>query len=457
MKKARKRFVLYAMLSIFVLLVILLGVINGVNFTMASEDADQLTQVLAQGQGMFNNVPALDGNVPVFDGNVPAPDGNAPAFDGNVPAPDGSAPVFDGSVPAPDGNTQFPGGMPFFGFQNGQPLNIGPLGPNSPEMADSLRYFTFAFDADGNAERVAWEISAVTEEEALAWARGLLKEQETGWTAATYRYRVYQANGKTYVTVIDQGRELLPSYRILWISAVGLVVVMAISCAALLYIGKRLFKPLEEADRKQKRFIATAEKEFKVPLTVINANTEIIERENGETEQTVSINRQVKRMIALVKNLSSAGVFDAGELTLLPFDISALALAAGDAMREKFQEKGQTIKVSASQPTNITGDSEAMGDLLSELLENALKFSSSWAELNVGTEDGHVTITARNDTDLPSGAVDQVFDRFTRLENAENIPGVGLGLSHVKEIVQAHNGRASAKVADGVFTLRIRL
>ena len=64
---------------------------------------------------------------------------------------------------------------------------------------------------------------------------------------------------------------------------------------------------------------------------------------------------------------------------------------------------------------------------------------------------------ATNDTNLPDGTVDQVFDRFTRLDNAKDIPGAGLGLSHVKEIVKAHNGRASAKVEYGVFTLRISL
>ena len=408
MIKARKRFVLYAMLCVFLLLFVLLGIINGVNFTMASEDADRVTEMLAQLHGAF------------------------------------------GIQMPPDVDWRM-------NMRNGRPERMGPLGPDSPEMAYSLRYFSFAFDEEGNAERVAWQITAVSEEDALAWAKSLVKEHETGWTGVTYRYRVYEANGKTYVTVIDQGRELLPSFRILLISGIGLAAGLAVSCFTLMYIGKRLFKPLEEADRKQKRFIADAEKEFKVPLTIINANTEIMERENGETDQTLSINRQVKKMIGLVKNLSNVGVFDEKELAMLPCDISALAQAAGDAMKNQFEEKGLTLKVLADQPVAITGDSEAMTQLITELLTNALKFASSWAELKVGTEDGHHVIVAANDTDLPAGSLDQVFDRFTRLENAKGIPGAGLGLSHVKEIVQAHNGRASAKAADGKFILRVRL
>ena len=406
MSKARKRFVIFATICVSVLLFMLLGVINGVNFTMASQDADQLTKALKKQHGAFESAPETD---------------------------------------APDQPEGLLSGL------------FGPMGPDSPETVSSLRYFTFAFDKEGNETRVALKISAVTEEEALAWARSLRGENKTGWTRGTYRYRVYKTNHITYVTVIDQSRELLPCFRILIISGVGLLVGVLASCAALMYIGKRLFQPLEEADRKQKRFIAEAETEFKVPLTIINANTEIIERQLGETEQTQSINRQVKKMIGLVKNLSNVGVFDEKELAALPCDLNALAQAVGDAMKASFAEKGCKLTIRAENPAPVSADSEAMTDLLTELLTNALKFGDRWAELKVSQEDGHCVIEARNDTTLANGNFDQAFDRFTRLSNAEGVPGSGLGLSHVKEIAKAHNGRVSAKAADGAFILRVSL
>ena len=427
MVKARKRFVLFAMLCVFLLLFVLLGIINGANFTMASEDADRVTEMLAQQQGVFG------GPVP------PVPDVQGMEMP-NLTPPEN----------APQGME--PSNMPMGFF----PGFMGPLGPDSPEMASSLRYFTFSFDQDGNAEQVALQISAVTKDEALAWARSLLREHETGWTQGTYRYRVYEAGGKTYVTVIDQGRELLPCFRILLISGIGLIVGLAVSYFALMMIGKKLFKPLEEADRKQKRFIAYAEKQFKIPLTIINANTEIMERENGETEQTLSINRQVKKMIGLVKNLSSVGVFDEEDLAMLRCDLNALAQAAYGAMKDAFEEQGRKLTIQA-EPVTVTGDSEALTELMAELLENALKFSLSRAEIKVGQENGHAVIAVTSDTNLPDGTLDQVFDRFTRLDNARDIPGAGLGLSHVKEIVQAHNGRAGARAVNGEFILRVSL
>ncbi|MBP5230161.1 MAG: hypothetical protein ILO68_00370, partial [Clostridia bacterium] len=234
MNKAERTFRRYAILVIFVLLTALLAVINGVNFTMAAADADELTRTLADRQGSFER----------WD------------------------------------NT--PGGMP---FQQNQPwdreFRMGPMGPDSPEMNESLRYFTISFSEEsGKAETVAFHISAVTEEEAQEWASGLRKE-ETGWTRGTYRYRVYKDHGTTYVTVIDQGRELLPSFRILIISAIGEVLVLGIGWFVLLAIGRRIYAPLEEADRKQRTFISNANREFRVPLTVIEGNTELTERKYG--------------------------------------------------------------------------------------------------------------------------------------------------------------------------------
>ncbi len=394
------------MLSIFILLAILLGIINMISFTMASEDADRMTLRLSEERGRFQPARTIPEST---------------------------------------------------GILNGFPRQPGPTGPDAPDTPDSLRYFTYAFDSSGSAEQVAFSISAVSEEDALEWARSLLKENETGWTATNYRYRVYQNNGKTYVTVIDQSRELVTPYRILYISLAGFIIAMGIGYLFLMYLGKRMFRPLEEADRQQKRFIADAEKEFRVPLTVINANTEIIERENGESEQTRSINRQVRRMITLVRSLGSFGIFNEKDLTVNRFDLSSLVRAAGDAAMERFREKGLALQINAGEAILTEGDSESLGSIVTELLDNAEKFSLTRAGIDVSAANGRVSLTASNDTSLPDGSVDQIFDRFTRLENAKDLPGVGLGLSHVKEIVRAHNGRVHASVADGVFTLRIQL
>ena len=460
MEQVRKRFVLFAALSIFALLAALLCVINGVNFTMAAADADEITLTLANRKGAFERTqPPPDAGQTSGSTVEPPPSDRETAEASFVgpQLPDGAeqTAVADAApadkteeavLPDADAPQNQPPDKPQGDQRRKRGPRIGPMGPDSPETVSSTRYFTYAFDENGNSEKIAFALSAVDEEEAVSWADSLRRVQRTGWTRTTYRYRVYHSGGWDFVTVIDQGRELLPSFRILIISVIGGLLSVAVSYLFLLSVSERLFKPLEDADRKQKRFIADVERDFKVPLTVVDADAEALEKQNGETEETRSIHRQARRMAALVKDLSALAIFDSQEFEASELDLSGFARAAADGWRVKFSD-GVTLR----------GYGASMAALLEELLENALKFGKTYAELSVSQESERVEILMKNGADLPSKSVEQVFDRFTRLENAKDAPGVGLGLSRVKEIARAHNGRVSAKAADSAFTLRVSL
>ena len=409
MNKAEKKFRAYAVLVIFVLLTVLLAVINGVNFTMAASDADAITQMLAERRG---------------------------AFDPRENAPGGLQIQTD-----PQKDKEF---------------KIGPMGPDSPEMNESLRYFTVAFSENGEkAETVAFHVSAVTEEEAREWASGLLR-QSTGWTRGTYRYRVYKDHGTTFVTVIDQGRELLPSFRILIISAVGEALVLLIGWFVLLGIGRKIYSPVEEAERKQRNFIKNANKEFRLPLTIIEGNTELAERRYGPDDQTRSTRRQIGKLNELVDKLGTVGVFGDEETSRAEVPVSEYLSAALDREAENFAARGIELTENIAPDITVSADPDAMKRMIDELVGNALKFALTKAGFGLSEKNGSVLIEASNDAGLPDGPADQVFDRFTTLQNAKE-GDAGLGLSFVKETVKAHNGRASASVSGGTFTLRVTL
>ena len=407
MNKAKNKLVLLAVLVVFVLLTLLVGIINGINFTMAAEDADAITQSLSQHRGSFG------------------PDEKRPEGSGG-----------------------------FFG--QGQPGRMGPMGPTSPDMTASVRYFTYAFDKKtGAAEKVVLEISAINEQEAEEWARSLLNES-TGWMRGTYRYRVYEADGRTYVTVIDQGRELLPCYRILIISVIGEAVSLLLLFLFLLYAGKKLFAPLEDADRKQRQFIDGMEKEFQVPLTVINADVELLERGGGANAQTNSIRRQAKHMSRLLKGLSSLSVFakEADFQTAVP--LSEFLQGEIDLRQDAYAQRGLRIETEIEPGITLQAAPEDLKRLVGELLDNTGKYAVTWAKFSLKSENKRIFLLCENDAALPDGPCDQAFDRFTTLSNAPE-GSLGLGLSAVKELVQRYNGRVKASVANSVFALRIAL
>ncbi|MBQ6076427.1 MAG: hypothetical protein IJK86_09815 [Lachnospiraceae bacterium] len=525
MNKARKRFVFYAMLAVFVLLTALLGVINGTNYTMAAQDADDLTMALSRSQGRFRTNESGDpqdltdpgtfvpgqsgegrgqtgGNAGQFSdrpgqgsfdpGRSSEGQGQFPGDQGQFPGSQGQDPGGrSGQLPGQSGQNSGSQGQdrqsgqdqsrqqdPFStqpgqsqsaqpgqsqsvqpGQLPGQPggqgtLPFNPAGPDSPDMQGSLRYFTARFGSDGTGSLTVYRISAVSEEEALDWAASLTGES-TGWTRGSYRYRVWQDGGATLVTVIDQSRELGPCRRILIISLCGLGLALLISFLFLHFIGRRLFAPLEEADRKQKQFITEAEKEFKVPLTVIDGAAELIEREHGPSDPAAAIHRQVRKMTGLVNDLGNLAIFE--EEPAAPCDLSAVLEDLAALYRPRFAEKGMILNTDVAPEVTVTGSEELLRRIGTELLENALKFAGPQTDLTLTREGQRIRLTVANDALLPDGNYEQAFDRFTRLSNAEGVPGSGLGLAFVKEGVRTLRGRADARAEAGKFILQLSL
>ncbi|MBR5742238.1 MAG: HAMP domain-containing histidine kinase, partial [Clostridia bacterium] len=361
MKKAEKKFALTAALALLALLAVILGIINVLNFTMAAEDADRITLRIAAGQGALSRK-----------------------------------------------------GDEKEGWRQGPLGPVGPMGPDSPELSKTIRYFTVSVSKKGKTEVVAFELSAVDEEEAAAWAKELASSG-TGWTRGTYRYRVYEIDGKTYVTVVDQGRELLSAYRILFFSLCGTAIGVAAGYIVLRLTGRRIFAPLEEADRKQKQFIAQAEKGFKVPLTVISAACEILEERTGPSEETGVIRRQIGRMDAEVRKLGTLAVFENEKTMKELFSLSELAEETADRFRPALEERGLLLKTGIQPEVAFRGDREAFRGMLSELFENAVKYAEKEASFTLAKEGERIRIVAENPASLPDGTADQVFDRFAVL------------------------------------------
>ena len=396
MSKVRRKLVVSAMAALLILLTALLAVSNVINFALVAEDADRITETIAEGGGEFRDK------------------------------------IKNGEEPVPGGRT-------------------GPMGPDSPETPFTARFFTVRFDKNGKAETVAHNISAFTEDEAKEIAEKLVGEKRTGWVMTTYRFRVYKKGGERYVTVIDQGRELTPSYRILVVSVVGDAVVLILALAFLSAFSRKLIRPVEEADRKQKKFIGEAEAAIKVPLTVIGADVEIIERTSGPSDRTASIRRQVGRMTEITKRLRTMSLIE-GEST--PFDLTAAVKDAAKKKREEFSERGVSLDLDIAEGVTIKEGGEAVARAAEELFRNAAKFAKSRASATLKRDGERVTLTVTNDADLPDGPVEQAFDRFVRLPNADGVEGDGIGLCSVRDAVREAGGRVSAVCSAGEFTVR---
>lgn len=411
-RKLRQKLVAYATLSIFFFLLIILGTINLVNFGMVADEADAITLRIAENGG------SIDGK-----GDVPPSPGEQGQGDSNRPTPS------------------------------------DPGGPGGPEMDASARYFTVAFAKDGTATLVAKRMmdETVTDQAAISWATNL-KGKEKGWTETYFRFRSYAYQDKTQVTVLYFDRELGPSYRVLYASIIGGVSGTLVSFLVLIPLSALFVKPLVASRKKQQRFISDASHELKTPLTIISANTEILEIEQGETDATKTIAKQVARLTAMIKNLNTLAAMDEGVKPVLgSFDLASTCIEMVDAFQGPLEKKGIALQTEIPESHPFNGDETMIRQLLSILLDNAVKYAKTQVEFHLYTNGNRTTIKVKNDADVPEGSLDRVFERFYRSDEARVTEGNGIGLSIAMEIVKTLGGRISAKGENGFFIIKVEL
>lgn len=422
-KKLRKKFIVTSLLSVFALLTTILLVINLVNFSLVAADADRiLDQMIPQG-GAFR------------EGFVPGEEQNG----------------IGEEMPGARSATTRRGD---FGPN-------GPKGPDSPELSQTIRFFTVNFDGNGAVVNTTIKMSVVSEDTAIEWAR-MLANKKSGWSKTYYRYRVWENGDMISVTVIDQSRELLPSFRVLIASCVGEVVGLIVTLLALLSVAKVVTDPVEKSDRKQKRFIEDAAFELKDPIVSIDALRLAIEEKQGQSQETQMIARETGHLTKVVQGMDTLLLLEDESIkrNRKEIDLSMMMNEIAAVRKSEAETQGKTFTLRVQDGVKTMGDETAIERLLSVSLKNAVEYAGSTIEASLSREGERIRMEFVNDTEgLEDGPLDSVFERFWRSPEVRErgLDGAGLGLSVAKEIVTMYGGRISAEVKDGYFRLKIEL
>ena len=155
---------------------------------------------------------------------------------------------------------------------------------------------------------------------------------------------------------------------------------------------------------------------------------------------------ELSRLVADIVDLARDG-----EPEQLVEDIR-LDLLVADAV-DRSRRRAPEIRFEAQlDETVVRGSPERLHRAVTNLLDNAVKWSPAGAAVEVRVGDGAVTVRDHGpgiaDEDLPF-----VFDRFYRASAARSLPGSGLGLAIVRQVAESHGGRATAEPADGGGTI----
>ncbi len=224
-----------------------------------------------------------------------------------------------------------------------------------------------------------------------------------------------------------------------------------------------MLKSLQTSREQQRQLIADAGHELRTPLTSMRTNIELLVAddksgmlpEGARSEILDDVSAQLGEFSALVGDLVALTRDDHLQRQPERLDMSEVVEAA----LARAARRGPNITFHTSlEPVPILGDASTLERAITNLLDNAVKFSPSdgeiWVEL---TSAGVLTIIDSGpgvaDEDLP-----HIFDRFYRSDRARNTPGTGLGLAIVTHTVEAHGGSVRAGNQPGAgakFTMRL--
>lgn len=485
LKKLRRKFIAIAMLSVSIVLIAIVGTINIANYISTNEALDARLKLIAGNGGTFPDL--LEQKNMGVEGNEADSINNGTSTRKEPPSgkTDVQPPEDMNQADLKDNNLK----------DNGLKENDLKRHGISPESQFDTRYFTVTINSKGDVENIdTSKIASVSSENAAEYAKKLWKSGKKGdgksGFAESCKYLTVDEDGSTMYIFLSCQRELstIRAYILasVGISVFGLVVVFVM----IYFFSGKILKPVSESYEKQKRFITDASHEIKTPLTIIDANTEVIEMMEGENEWTNSTRKQVARLTSLTEKLVFLSRMDeeATKLEMLEFSLSDAILDTAEPFKTVARTKGKKLTIDVTDGILYTGDEKTIRQLVSILLDNAMKYSgcsnASFEKSNINKTNLNKTTQTQNDcvttinpapeieismkpsgrnriitvwntvdetANIKKGRQDMLFERFYRTDTSHNSKtgGFGIGLSAAYAIVKAHKGKITAESKDG--------
>ena len=311
-----------------------------------------------------------------------------------------------------------------------------------------VHYFVVSFGQDGSIVAINnRHMFILSESQCRDLATKVFNNKLTGGKYESFRYgKETKADGFTYVGFVDIKEKLDGANRYLLISSLIALGSLA-AFSVLVVLGSNFaFRSTEDAYKKQKRFITNASHELKTPLTIISADMDLIEMDNGKSEWSESIRDQLVRLNEMTNQLVTLSKIeeDTTNFPLEDFSVNEVCKKAIESFTPGF--KKEKIKFSHNITGNLTmhGNKQLIEELVYIFLGNSLKYTggdikSSYfvvSENSKGKIEFKFSNTISSDDEVDTK---QIMERFYRSPSTKK-EGSGVGLSIAQEIINLHKG-----------------
>jgi len=397
-KQLQMKLILVSMSALLAVLVLIITGMNVVNYCTVVQDADDLLGILSENRGVF---------------------------------PDKFGDVRPGSLP-PD---------------------------MSMEIPFETRYFSVEIANDsGEVTHVdTRRIASVDSKKAVELAKDVMEKKDNKGFEEDFRFAVYKENTYTRVIFLDCGRKLDAARDFLTASVMIALIGYGIVFLIVALTSVRIIRPISDSYEKQKMFITDAGHELKTPLTIINADVDVLTMELGENEWLTDIQKQTKRLTALTNDLVYLSKMEesGGTMQMIDFPVSDVVGEAAASFAAPAQMQNKEIRCNVQAMLSMRGNEKAIEQLVSILLDNAVKYAPVHTEILVSLEkqNKYLALSVSNELafEIDKQSLQRLFERFYRPDQSRDSKtgGNGIGLSVAKAIVTAHGGKISAAEEKG--------
>lgn len=337
----------------------------------------------------------------------------------------------------------------------GKQKGPGAFGQNrfTAETPYSTRYFVLRYSADGTLDNADLRhIAAVSENDVQPYLSLALQQGEGTGSTGSYKFRVLQTGQDHYMAVfLDTGEKRATLKTYAWVTVLVIAASEGLIFVLVLLLSRRAIGPVIESMEKQKQFITDAGHELKTPLTVIGTSLKVLEMDTGKNKWIDKIEAQTEKLARLVGQLVALSRLDEEKppLHFAQFDLTAAAEEVASSFADHAEACGHALKTEIGQELSLCGDEAAVRQLISILLDNAVKYADAGGEicLTVKSAKKGVQITLENPcANAEKIETDKLFDRFYRADPSRSgkTPGFGIGLSIARSIAEAHKGTMCA-------------
>lgn len=331
-------------------------------------------------------------------------------------------------------------------------------GPFNQETPFSTRFFVLRYQDDGTLDNADLNrIAAVTSDTVDEYLAAALTHGEGYGIYKTYRYVVHSTRENHKIAIFLDSYQQLRTIRnvLLWSLAADAACILLVFLLVVVF-SRRAIDPVVQSAQRQKQFITDASHELKTPITVISTSLRVLEMEVGKQKWIDKAQAQTEKLTALVNSLVTLSRMDEEEspLKMSPFSISEAVTQTAESFRDFAAERGLGLHVSAAPALTYCGDEYAVRQLVSILMDNAVKYAAADSEIAVTLEKArHGVRLAVSNACEPIGEKDlsRMFDRFYRVDPSRNAAtgGFGIGLSIARSIAEGHKGSITADYKDG--------